>query len=194
MKKTTVRLKGLLYWVNSLTPGRSGWIIKVAIFQTHIRDSRKLELFLWNCPSGECHKTSLMIVNISFIHLSMHPSIPSINHIHFRLRCCPCPILWGWQHQARCQTPAVHASLSAGSTTARPHSLTSVFTHSDHVLWGLPFFLVPGIWKFVIDLIQDVAHCTWPYNLSRQQWRPSGNKYHLRQCWPRFQSPYIWCH
>ena len=24
--------------------------------------------------------------------------------IHFRLRCCPCPILWGWQHQAMLNT------------------------------------------------------------------------------------------
>ena len=44
--------------------------------------------------------------------------------------------------------------LSSGSTPARPpHSMTSVFTHSDLVFQGLPFFLVPGIWKFVIDFI-----------------------------------------
>ena len=29
-----------------------------------------------------------------------HPSI----HIHFRLRYCPCPILWGWQYQAMSNT------------------------------------------------------------------------------------------
>ena len=29
-----------------------------------------------------------------------HLSSPfSSIHIHFRLRCCPCPILWGWQHR-----------------------------------------------------------------------------------------------
>ena len=54
---------------------------------------------------------------------------------------------------------------------AKAHVPISVFTHSDHVLRGLPFFLVPGSWKFVICLIQDVAHCTWPYHLSHWQWR-----------------------
>ena len=55
------------------------------------------------------------------------------------------------------------------STPARPHPLTSVFTHSDHVFRGIPFFLVPGIRKFVIDLIQNMARCTWPFHLSRRQ-------------------------
>ena len=32
--------------------------------------------------------------------LSILPSI----HIHFRLRCCLCPILWGWQHKALSNT------------------------------------------------------------------------------------------
>ena len=35
----------------------------------------------------------------------------------------------------------------------------------------LPFFLVHGIWKFVIDLIHGMACCTWPYHLSRRQRR-----------------------
>ena len=63
--------------------------------------------------------------------------------------------------------------LSSGSMPGRPHSLTSVFTHSDYVFQGLPFFLVPEIWKFVIDFIMDVAYCPWPYNLSRWQQRTS---------------------
>ena len=54
---------------------------------------------------------------------------------------------------------------------AKPHLSISVFTHSDHVLRGLPFFLVPASWKFVIDLTQGVANCTWPYHLSHWQWR-----------------------
>ena len=45
---------------------------------------------------------------------------------------------------------------------ARPHLLKSVFTHLDHVFQGLPFFQVPGIGKFVIDLMQDMDRCTWP--------------------------------
>ena len=54
---------------------------------------------------------------------------------------------------------------------ARPHLLTSIFTHLDHVLRGLSFFLVLGIWKCVIYLIQDVANCTWPDHFSPWQWR-----------------------
>ena len=47
--------------------------------------------------------------------------------------------------------------------------MTSVFTHSEHIFRGLPFFSVPGIWKFVIDLIQDMARCTWPYHRRQQR-------------------------
>ena len=90
------------------------------------------------------------------IHPSIHPS-------RFRFRCCPCPVL--------CRTPALHVSLSSESMPARPHLLISVFTHSDHVFPGLPFFLVPGIGKFVIDLIQDMTRFTWSCHLSRRQRR-----------------------
>ena len=69
---------------------------------------------------------------------------------------------------ARGLTLDLHASLACGSMPARPHLLTSVITHSDHVFEGLLCFLVPGIAKFVIDLIQDVAQWTWPYHLSRR--------------------------
>ena len=62
-------------------------------------------------------------------------------------------------------------SICSGLTLARPHLAISVFTHSDHVLQGLPFFLVLGSGTFVIDLIQDVAHYTWPYHLSHHQRR-----------------------
>ena len=63
--------------------------------------------------------------------------------------------------------PALQASLSSGLMLAMPHLSISVLTHSGHVLRGLPFFLVQGSGKFVIDLIQDVARCTWTYHLSR---------------------------
>ena len=96
---------------------------------------------------------------------SIHPSI----HIHSRLRCC---VPFNGVGSTRlCRTPALQASLSDGSKPARPHLSTSVFTHSDHVLSGLPFFLMLGSRKFVIDLTQDVTCCTWPYGLSRQQQR-----------------------
>ena len=35
-----------------------------------------------------------------------------------------------------------------------------------NVFLGFSFFLELGIGKFVIDVIQDVTHCTWPYHLS----------------------------
>ena len=35
-----------------------------------------------------------------------HPSI----HIQFRLGCCPCPILWDWQHQAMWNTGSPYIS------------------------------------------------------------------------------------
>ena len=57
-----------------------------------------------------------------------------------------------------CGTPALHAYLSCGSTPARPHSVTSVFTHSNHVFLGLPCFLVLGIGKLVIIIISCCHH------------------------------------
>ena len=54
----------------------------------------------------------------------LHPPI----HTHFRVRCCPCAILWCWQHQA----------MSCDSTPARPQLLTSIFTYSEHVFRCLP--------------------------------------------------------
>ena len=38
---------------------------------------------------------------------NIHPSI----HIHFRLRCCLCPILWGWQHQTMWNTSSPSISV-----------------------------------------------------------------------------------
>ena len=70
----------------------------------------------------------------------------------FRLRCCPCPILWGQQHQAMLNTglPCISV-LWVNASWARPHLLTSDFSLSDHIFVGFPCFLVPGIKKFVID-------------------------------------------
>ena len=95
-----------------------------------------------------------------------HPSI----HIHLGWSAVRVPF-YGVGSTRLCWTLALHASLSSGSTPARQHLLTSVFTHSDHVFWGPSLFLVPRIWKFVIDLIPAVGHCTWPCHLSRRLWR-----------------------
>ena len=70
-----------------------------------------------------------------------------------------------------CRTLALHASLSCGSISARPKLLASVCTHSDHVFFCFPCFLLPRIRKFLIVLIHDVSRCTWPYHLSRWLWQ-----------------------
>ena len=87
------------------------------------------------------------IVNANY-HPFIHPD-PFL-----RLKCCPCPSLWVGSNRLR-WTRTLHASLFSGSMPARPHLLTSVFTHWDHVFLSLPCLLVLGNWKFVIDLIQD---------------------------------------
>ena len=76
---------------------------------------------------------------------------------------------YGFGSTKQCRPPAVYASLSCGSTPARPQLLTSVFL-------GLPCFLVQGIRKFVINLIQ-LGHSP-QYHLSHQlrrtiYWMPS---------------------
>ena len=68
----------------------------------------------------------------------IHPSInPAISI--FRLRYCPCPILWVWQHQAMSNTSST-CTLSCESIAAKPHLLPSVFTHSDCFFIGLLAF------------------------------------------------------
>ena len=46
-------------------------------------------------------------------------------------------------------------------------TITDIGLHTFRpVFLGLPCFLMPGIWQFAIDLIQDVTRCTWLYHLS----------------------------
>ena len=66
--------------------------------------------------------------------------------------------LLAWQHLATPNT--------GGSTPDKPHSLASFFTHSYYVFLCLLRTLVPGIFKSVTDVMQDVACCTWPNHLS----------------------------
>ena len=44
-----------------------------------------------------CDAENGFLENLARSHRSFAIMFPSI-HIQFRLRCCPCPILWGWQH------------------------------------------------------------------------------------------------
>ena len=70
-----------------------------------------------------------------------------------------------------CPTLALQASLSSGSMLARPHLSTHGVTHSDNVLRGLSFFLLPGSGNFVKYLIDGMDRFTWPYHLSHRQQR-----------------------
>ena len=96
---------------------------------------------------------------------SIYPSI-SI----FRLRCCPCPILWGWQHQVPCtmsntSSPCIFVMwVNASQATLIDISLD---TYSDHVFLGLPYFLVPGIGKFLIRVYtgHGLLYMATPYNV-----------------------------
>ena len=74
-------------------------------------------------------------------------------HIHFGWRFCPCPIM----------------GLAAPG-------------YVEHLL-SMHLCLVPGIWKFVIDFIQDVARRKWPYHQSRRQQRTN-----LMSSMPSFSS------
>ena len=72
-------------------------------------------------------------------HISIHPSIhPSISILDYRAVRVP---FYGAGSTRLCWTLALHASLSSGSTSARPHLLKSVLTHSQVLRYN-------RIWKF----------------------------------------------
>ena len=87
----------------------------------------------------------------------------------FRFRCCPCPILLGWQHNALSDTSSPSISVLWANTNQA--TLVDISLYTFRVFLGLPCFLKLGIVKFVIDLIHDSAHLTWPYHLIRRQQR-----------------------
>jgi len=51
---------------------------------------------------------------------------------------------------------------------SRLHIVISFLTHADHVFLGLPRFLVPGTPNRVMELMQEMARCTYPYHLRRR--------------------------
>jgi len=64
-------------------------------------------------------------------------------------------------------TLVLHEFLSNGLTPSRLHIVISFLTHADHVFLGLPWSLVPGSPKRVMELMHEVARCTCPYHLRR---------------------------
>ena len=65
-------------------------------------------------------------------------------------------------------TPALHEPPPNGPTPSRPHKVTSSPTHADYVLPGPPRPPAPGTPNRVMELMQEVAHCTCPYHLRRR--------------------------
>ena len=65
-------------------------------------------------------------------------------------------------------TLVLHEFLSNRLTPSRLHIVISFLTHADYVFLGLPRFLVPGTPNRVMELMQEVAHCTCPYHLRRR--------------------------
>ena len=88
------------------------------------------------------------------------------NHHHIRfwyLWCCGCPdsgVGNTWQRL----TLVLHEFLSDGLTPSRLHIVISFLTHADHVFLGLPRSLVPGSPKRVMELMHEMARCTYPYH------------------------------
>ena len=61
--------------------------------------------------------------------------------------------------------------------SARPHFLSSVFTHSDNVFWGLPFFLMcqesASLWEIWYRMWPVVyGHTIWVANNEGLMWCP----------------------
>jgi len=65
-------------------------------------------------------------------------------------------------------TLVLHEFLSNGLTPSRLHIVISFLTHADHVFLGLPWSLVPGSPKCVMELMHEVARCMCPYHLRRR--------------------------
>ena len=76
--------------------GRNELKFGMLIYPDHLRSwldyGHGLLIFLIVVMTTPCFHANLTGLS----QLKVHPSI----HIHFRLSCSPCPILWGWQHQA----------------------------------------------------------------------------------------------
>ena len=94
---------------------------------------------------------------------SIHPSI----HIHFWLRCYPCPIPSGWQHQAMSNTGSPCMFVTGVNASQATLTDISLLTFRPH-LSRPSLYSNAGIRKVCRRLIQDVARCTWPYHLNHR--------------------------
>ena len=93
---------------------------------------------------------------MGFFHIIVYPFI---DYGAFRVPLCGvgCTRLY--------RTPALRASPSCGSRLVWPQIVNAIFTHSDHVFLGLPYYLLPETTQFVTNMIQDRVRCAWPYHL-----------------------------
>ena len=125
-----------------------------------------------------CVHESVILVVISRVAKQQRKQAPKLHwsqHKLFVMRIHPSTYIHvpfnGVSSIMLCPTLALQASLSSGSTLARPHLSTYGVTHSDNVLRGLPFFLLPGSGNFVKYLIDGMDRFTLPYHLSHRQQR-----------------------
>ena len=120
-----------------------------------------------NLGSGLCsylHRTWQLLQvdrNSLFFH---HPSISIL-----RLRCCPCPIIWGWQHQAMSNTGSPCKSVLW--MNASQATLIDVSLYIFRPCLPRPSLLSSaGNWK-VWGRFDTGRDCSWTYYLSRQKRR-----------------------
>jgi len=80
-------------------------------------------------------------------------------------------------------TLVLHEFLSNGLTPSRLHIVISFLTHADHVFLGLPRSLVPGSPNRVMELMHEVARCTYPYHLRRRVRRTAVISSSVKMLW-----------
>ena len=128
-------------------------------------------VLMYECPYARiyeylhavCMFTCVLYVCILSCHFILFPMFIILI---FRLGFCPCPVQWGWQHQAMLNTGS--PSISVLWVNSSPATITDISLDTFRpVFLGLPFPLGLGNGRSVTDFRQDVAHCTCPYHLSR---------------------------
>ena len=111
------------------------------------------------------HKEQSKLYHSDEIWSSFFPQMKHMNISIFRLRCCPCPILWGWQHQAMSNTGSLYLCLvyqhQLGHTCW--HQSSHIQTMSNQAFLSRQCREWESLW--------GMWYRTWPYHLSRRQRR-----------------------
>ena len=78
----------------------------------------------------------------------VHPS----THIHFRLRCCSCPFLWGGQHMSNTSSPCIFL-------LDQRHLDHTHWHHSSHIQTMFSRAFVFSAWNRKVCDSFDTRHC-----------------------------------